>query len=277
MVTVAILGAGDAGGAPADALARSGALDHVLLVDDAPGVAAGKALDIRQAGAITGSRTRVDGTDAIPDARGCAVCVIADAARGDDAPDLRRLVQVAGTVGPVPLVFAGATQAVALGSAAADLALPGRRLAGAGGLAMASAVAAVVAMEAACSPREVSLTVLGTPGGGWVVPWGQAAVSGVALERVLSPPRVRRIEARLARLWPPGPHLLGVAAARLVRAMLGSSRQALPVLTTLDGVFGVRGRVGIVPARLSPQGIAELVEPALEPRDLTALHTALRW
>jgi malate/lactate dehydrogenase len=94
---------------------------------------------------------------------------------------------------------------------------------------------------------------------------------------VLSPPRVRRIEARLARLWPPGPHLLGVAAARLVRAMLGSSRQALPVLTTLDGVFGVRGRVGIVPARLSPQGIAELVEPALEPRDLTALHTALRW
>ena len=277
MATVAIIGAGDAGGATADALARAGGVDHVLLVDEARGVAAGKALDIRQAGAVTGSGTRLEGTDAILDVRGCDVCVIADAVRGGGAPGLGRLVQVAGAVGGAPMVFAGADQAEVLESASADLALPWRRLAGAGGLAMASAAAALVAMEAACSPREVSLTVLGAPGRGLVVPWSQAAISGIALERILAPPQVRRLDARLARSWPPGPHVLGVAAAHLVRAMLTSSRQALPVLTMLEGVFGVRGRVGIVPARLSPAGIAAVVEPALAPRDLTALHTALGW
>ncbi len=175
------------------------------------------------------------------------------------------------------MVFAGADQVAALESASTDLALPWRRLAGSGGLAMASAAAALVAIEAECSPREVSLTVLGAPGGGFVVLWSQAAVSGIAIEHVLAPPQVRRLDARLARMWPPGPHVLGVAAAHLVRAMLASSRQAHPVLTVLDGVFGVRGRTGIVPARLSPAGIAAVVEPALAPRDLTALHTALGW
>jgi malate dehydrogenase len=277
MATVAIIGAGDTGGATAEALARTGAVDSVLLVDEAHGVARGKALDLRQAGAITGSRTRLEGTDAVADVRGCDVCVVADPAHGDGRVPLGRLITVAGVAGGAPLVFAGTGQAAVLASAATDLALPWRRLAGSGGLAMASAAIALVAMEAACSPREVSLVVLGAPGGGWVVPWGGTSIGGAALDRVLAQPQVRRLDAQLAQSWPPGPYALGTAAARLVRAMVGTSREALPVLTMLDGAFGVRERLGVVPGRLSPLGIAEVVEPALTPRDLTALHTALGW
>ena len=57
MSTVCIIGAGELGGACAHALARSERVRRVIILDDAAGVAAGKALDIQQAGAIDGSHT----------------------------------------------------------------------------------------------------------------------------------------------------------------------------------------------------------------------------
>ena len=63
MSTVAILGAGELGGAIAHALAARGSVSRVLLIDPHGQVAAGKALDIQQAGAITGFHTRLEGTD----------------------------------------------------------------------------------------------------------------------------------------------------------------------------------------------------------------------
>ena len=62
MATVAVVGAGDIGGAIAQALASCDRAHRVWLVDPAAGAAAGKALDLQQAGAVTGRHTRLDGT-----------------------------------------------------------------------------------------------------------------------------------------------------------------------------------------------------------------------
>jgi len=78
MTTVAIIGAGDIGGATAQALASRDRVSRVWLVDASASAAAGKALDIQQAGAVTGSHTRLDGTDDESRLVGCTVCVIAD-------------------------------------------------------------------------------------------------------------------------------------------------------------------------------------------------------
>ena len=61
-MTVCIIGAGELGGAIAHALARGERVDRVRLIDDAGTIAAGKALDIQQAGAIDGFHTRLEGT-----------------------------------------------------------------------------------------------------------------------------------------------------------------------------------------------------------------------
>ena len=53
MSTVAIVGAGHVAGATAHALAMSDRIGRLLLVDDAASAARGKALDIRQSGAIS--------------------------------------------------------------------------------------------------------------------------------------------------------------------------------------------------------------------------------
>jgi malate/lactate dehydrogenase len=159
--------------------------------------------------------------------------------------------------------------------ASREVSIPRARLIGSAPEALASAITAIVAMEARCAPGEVRLTVLGTPPNGFVVPWSEASIGGYALDRVLSQVQLSRIEARAARLWPPGPYTLGTAAARVVEALAGSSRRSFSVLTVLGGEFGVRNRVGAVPAHLSARGIVHTRVPALSTRERVQLETAL--
>lgn len=278
MTTVAILGAGDIGGATAHALASSDRVRRVRLADTAGNVAAGKTLDIQQAGAIAWFHTRLEGTDDPSRITGCDVCVIADRVsagewRGDEG--LAMLRQTIPYLADAPVVFAGASQTDLLARAATEVAIDRRRLIGSGTEALVSSAAAIVAMEANCSPGEVMLTVLGTPPAGFVVPWSEASIGGYALQQVLSQVQLVRIEARMARLWPPGPYALGAAAARVVEGLLFSSRRSFSVLTQLSGEFGVRNRPGALPARLGPRGIVHARVPELTTRERVQVQTAL--
>jgi malate/lactate dehydrogenase len=151
-----------------------------------------------------------------------------------------------------------------------------RRLVGSAPEALAGAVRAIVALEARCSPSEVALAVLGTPPSGFLVPWGEASIGGYSLERVLTQVQRRRVETRFARLWPPGPQALGLAAAGIAEALVTSSRRAMSVLAVLGGEFGVRDRAGVLPCLLMPSGIAHIRLPDLSSRERVQLETALQ-
>ena len=280
MSSVCILGAGELGGAVADALARSGRAHRVTIVDAARGIAAGKALDIQQSGAVKGFHTRLDGTDDTMRAAGAAVCVVADRAgdrsgewQGDEG--FAMLARLVPNVGSSPLVFAGASQATLMESLGREWHVDRRRLIGSAPEALASAVTAMVALEAGCSPTEVRLAVLGSADRGFVVPWGDASVGGYALERVLSQVQLSRLDAMTARLWPPGPFTLGLAAARVAEAILTSARRTFNVLTILAGEFGVRGAAGALPALMSTAGILQTRVPTLSTRERVKLETVL--
>jgi malate dehydrogenase len=280
MASVAVIGAGEVGAAVAQALAMRDRVSRVLLVDAAAGVAAGKALDIQQSGAVAGFHTRLEGSDDLTRVMGAAACVIADRHgqppaewAGDDGLVLLR--QLLPCAGDAPLVFAGPGQAGLMQTASREHRVPRARLVGSSPEAFASAIRSMVALEADCSPAEVVLAVLGVPPKGLVVPWSEAAIGGFALERVLTPVQLARVEARTARLWPPGPYALGLAAAVAAEAIVRSSRRALNVLTVLDGEFGVRNRVGALPALLDARGVARAHAPALTTRERVLLDTAL--
>lgn len=280
MTTAAIIGAGDIGGAVAHALARRDSASRVLLVDTAGSAAAGKALDIQQSGAIEGFRTELGGTTDVSRIIGCDVCIVADRFgpgspewQGDEA--FTHLGRVIGSIPGIPIVFAGATQAALIAQLAREAGISRTLLIGSSPEAFGSAVRSIVAMEARCSPTEVMLNVLGTPPAGFVIPWSEASIGGYALERVLSQVQLTRLSARAARLWPPGPFALGQAAACVAAAVLHSSRRTFSVLTVLSGEFGVRGRVGTVPAIVSSTGVVHTRVPSLNGRERVELETAL--
>ena len=139
MATVAIVGAGDIGGACAQALASRGHVSHILAIDPAAKAASGKALDIRQAGAIGGFHAQLDGTDDSSRAAGCSVCVIADRFapgspewQGEDG--LAMIRQFAPAFGDGPLVFAGVMQGDLIAASVREARLNRRRLIGSFGL-----------------------------------------------------------------------------------------------------------------------------------------------
>lgn len=279
MSTVAVFGAGDIGAACAQALASRDRARRILLIDSAASGAAGKALDIQQSGAIAGFHTRLEATSDETRAIGCAVLVVADrfAAgspewQGEEALALVRRVAASSDV---PIVFAGAAQATLMRSASQELRIAARRLIGSASEAFSSALSAVVAMEARCSPADVSVAVLGAPPDAFVIPWSEASIGGYALERTVSQVQLRRLESRARRLWPPGPYALGAAASHIVQGLLDEARQFFSDLTVLAGEFGVRGRIAAVPALLSPYGVAHIRTPLLNRREQVQLDTAL--
>src|SRR5262245_9803862 len=246
MTTIGIAGAGELGGAVAHALARRECAGRIVLFDAAASVVAGKALDIMQAGAVEGFHTRLEGTGDPDRLIGCALCVVADQApatewTGDAA--LTAISRLAGRLGRAPLVLAGVNAAPVIRDLVAEARVARHRVVGSAVEALIAAVKAMVALEARCSPVEVGLTVLGTPPKGFVIPWGEASIGGCSAERALTQVQLARVEERVARLWPPGPFALGLAAAVVAEAMLTSSRRSRSVLAALDGVFGVRGGV----------------------------------
>jgi malate dehydrogenase len=280
VTTAVIIGAGDIGGATAHALARREMASRVLLIDAAANAAAGKALDIQQAGAIEGFGTALAGTGDTSHVVGCDVCIVADRFgaesrewQGEEAyAHIARLIAM---IPDAPIVFAGAAQATLVAQLAREAHVTPSRLIGSAPEAFVSAVRSIVAMEARCSPAEVALTVLGTPPAGLVVPWSEASIGGYLIEQVLTQVQLTRIGARVARLWPPGPYALGQAAAFVAAATLHSARRAFSVLTVLDGEFGVRGRVGAVPVVLSTTGIVQTRVPALSVRERVEVESAL--
>ena len=279
MSTVAVLGAGDVGAACAHALALRDRVRRILLIDSAADAAAGKALDIQQAGAITGFHTQLEATADEARAVGSAAILVADRFvagsaewQGEDGLALIRRVTA---WSDAPVVFAGAAQAGLIRAASQEARVAARPLIGSASEAFYSAVCAIVAMEARSSPAEVSVAVLGTPPDSFVIPWSEASIAGYSLERTLSQVQLRRIEARAARLWPPGPYALGAAAARVVEGVLDAARHSYSILTMLDGQFGVRDRVAAVPALLGSQGVARIRTPLLNTRERVQLDIAL--
>ena len=278
VVNVVILGAGELGGTLAHLLARSDVAPAIRLVDAAGQVAAGKALDIMQAAPIERFAARVTGHSdpAMPIAAG--ITVVADRARGgewqgDDAILLLKTIRRAAERGVV--ICAGASGCEAVDRGVTELGYRRERLIGTGPEALAAALRAMVAIEADGSPQDVALTVLGIPPDQIVIPWDDATVGGGRATSVLDQAARRRLAARVAPLWPPGPIALAAAAFKAILSILGRSRRSVSVFVAPDHSSGRRLKTAAQPVRLGPAGVAFVERATLSPHDQVALENAI--
>lgn len=257
-------------------LARSDVVDTIHLVDAAGTVAAGKALDITQAACLERFSTRVRGHQDLTCAADASVVVIADrAGTGEWTEDtglvLLRQLQRSGTIGPV--VLAGATYRLLLERGVRELGLPRTQVLGSAPEALASAARAMIALEGGCSAPDVGIHLLGVPPHHLVIPWEDVTVGGQAATKALSEPARRRVTARMAALWPPGPLTLARAASRVVAALVAQSRSTVSAFVAPDDRYGQRRRAAAVPVRLAATGFIDL-DLSLNVRHQVALDNA---
>src|SRR6185436_19011557 len=118
--------------------------------------------------------------------------------------------------------------------------------------------------------------VLGRAPAQIIVPWDEASIGGRSATQVLSAAQLARLDARISRLWPPGPYALGSAAARLVRTALTRTPREHAALVAVTRDEGAPGRSAMMPVTLDPAGIAALVPPALSSRDRVRFETTMR-
>ena len=93
---------------------------------------------------------------------------------------------------------------------------------------------------------------------------------------MLSAAQLARLDARIARLWTPGPYALAGAAARLVWTALTRAPRVHAALVAVTRDEGSPGRSAMMPVTLAPTGIATLVTPALSSRDRVRFETTMR-
>lgn len=283
MSIVAVLGAGELGGAIAHKLASRGRINEVRLIDAAGGVAAGKALDIQQSAAIERFGTRVTAHRDIDAGAGADIALLADAASAADGGEADGVETALDTVRRLyrcnrraVVVCAGAAHRAVVERAVAELGIPRRQVIGAAPAAMQSALRAIVAVELRCPPADVSLAVLGRPPERPVVLWSEATARGYALSRLLDAATLARLQARVPLIWPPGPYTLASATARLCESALGQAgTKGVACYAVLDGELGARGIAAAVTVELDGGGVTRIVEPPLAGRELVDLETAL--
>jgi len=277
MSAIAIIGAGELGGAIAHQLARRDAVATIRLIDDRDRIADGKSLDIMQAAPIEGFATELSGSTDLAAAGGADIVIVADRAgggewQGEEALQLvgrlHELVQAA------VILCAGAAQRDLIDRAVRERHLDRRRILGTAPEALAAGARALVALAVDGSPRDVSLTVLGNPPAHVVVPWDDATLGGFRVTRLIDEVTRRRLVQRIAALWPPGPHALAATAVKAVEAMTGRTRALVSCFVAPEEDARHRARTTAVPVRLGAQGIDAVVLPDLSVIDRVALDNA---
>jgi malate dehydrogenase len=280
--TVVILGAGEIGSAAAREIAALDLVSRIVIVDDLGEVAAGKALDIAQSGPVDRYHTALSGSNDVAAVVGATAIVIADRAGSsgphewaDDA-GLAILKRVAGLNQVACIICAGARQASIVEKGVNEAGLSRLRVIGSAPEALRSAVIAITAAEANAAPSDIALSVLGRPPQNVIVPWDEASIGGRCATNVLSAAQLARLDARTARLWPPGPYALGSAAARMLRTAFTRSPRTHAAQVAVTRDEGLPGRSAMMPVTLGPAGIVSLVPPSLSTRDRVRFETAMR-
>jgi malate dehydrogenase len=295
MTKVAIVGAGNVGGAIAARLAATGGADEVALIDVAPGFAEGTALDIAHAGSLYGSRTRLVGSSEYDVADHADVIVVtAGRARrpGESRADL--------TSGNAAIVRSVVTQVAARAPFAVLVVVtnpldemthlawrtsgfPAERVMGMAGVLDSARYRHHLALVLGGDAVDVDAITLGSHGDTMVPVPSLATYRGTPVTDLISPTaieeagrRTRDAGAEIVRLIRSGSafHAPGASVVAMVASIVADRKQTLPVCTWLSGQYGISDVFLGVPATLGRRGVEATPELPLTQDELDALRRA---
>jgi malate dehydrogenase len=276
---VTVVGGGNVGATCAQELARRDYCD-VALVDIKEGLAAGKALDINQAGAVLGYEPRVTGSTEYEITAGSDVVVITagvprtgDMSRDDLVSTNEKIVgsvteQVTGQ-SPDAILIVVSNPLDAMCHVAKNVSgWPKNRVFGMAGILDTARFSTFIAWATGASVKDVTAMVLGGHGDQMVSVVSATTVGGVPLRKLLPDDRIAELVARTAGgggelvklLGTSAWYAPGAAAAQMVDSIMLDEKRVLPCTAYLEGEYGIDDLYMGVPVKLGADGIEEIVE-----------------
>jgi len=288
---VTVVGAGNVGATCAQELARRDYCD-VALVDIKEGLAAGKALDINQAGAVLGYEPRVSGSTEYDITAGSDVVVITagvprtgDMSRDDLVSTNEKIVgsvtEQVTAQSPEAILIVVSNPLDAMCHVAKNVSgLPKQRVFGMAGILDTARFATFIAWETGASLKDVTAMVLGGHGDQMVSVVSATTVGGVPLRKLVSDDRIAELVARTAGgggelvklLGTSAWYAPGAAAAQMVDSIMLDEKRVLPCTAYLEGEYGIEDLFMGVPVRLGTEGIEEIIELELTDDERRLLH-----
>jgi malate dehydrogenase len=294
MAKVTVAGAGFVGSTTALRIAQRGLAD-VCLIDVVEGLPQGLALDLAQSAPIERFEVAITGTNDYKDTAGSHLAIIT--AGFPRAPGMSRMDLLARNAA----VVSDVTRRLAEHSPGAIIIMvtnpldemtylasevsgfPRARVMGMAGILDSARLAAFIAAELKVSPLAVEAMTLGSHGEQMVPLARQATVDGRLLSDLVSP---ATLEALYLRTQKAGAEIVGLlkkgsayyapssAVGKMANAILGDTKEVLPVSAWVSGEYGLTDAYLGVPARLGRKGVEEIVALDLHPRELDQLRAA---
>ena len=286
---VTIVGAGNVGATAAQRIFDRGLADLVL-VDIVEGLPQGKALDMLEAGPITGSDSGIVGTNGYDETEGSDIVVVTSGlprkpgmSRDDLLLTNMKIVTsvVEETVRRSPdcILIIVTNPLDAMAQRALEVSgLPSSHVVGMAGILDAARFRSFLAAEMDVSVSSVSAFVLGGHGDTMVPIVGSTTVGNTPILKLLPASRVEEIVQRtrdggaeIVNLLKTGSayYAPSAAIAQMVEAILLDKREILPCTAYLEGQYGLDGIYVGVPVKLGASGVEEIIE-----FDLTAEEAA---
>jgi malate dehydrogenase len=295
MARVTVVGAGKYGSTTVQRIAEKELADQVVMTDIVEGLPQGLALDMMQSRPIEGFETRVVGTNGYQETAGSDVVVItAGVPRKPGMSRMDLLETNARIVGEVTRKVAETSPDAVLivvsnpldemTALAADVSgFPRQRVMGQAGMLDTARFKHFLAEEFGTSPSRVEAITLGSHGDTMVPVPSMVKVDGRPLTEVADPDTVERLVQRtrdggaeVVALLKSGSAYYAPSSAvtTMVAAVLGDTREVLPVCAWVTGQYGIDAVYLGVPAKLGRGGVTEVVELPLTDAELADLREA---
>jgi len=291
---VTVVGSGFVGQTTAMRLVQKG-LAEVVLIDIVEGLPQGLALDIRESSPIEGFEPNVTGTNDYAETAGSDVVVVTAGfprqpgmsrmdLLGKNAGIVREVVEKVTPGSPNAIIIVVTNPLDEMTYLASEVSgFPKERVVGMAGVLDSARLRYFIAEELGVSPLEVGAMTLGSHGESMVPLPRHATVAGkplseladdATLERLYQ--RTRDAGAEIVALLKKGSayYAPSAAIARMVEAIVRNTEELLPVCAWCTGQYGITDVYVGVPVRLSPSGVAEIVELDLNGEELEALRAA---
>ena len=289
---VAVIGAGNVGATTAQRLLEAEIAD-VVLVDIIEGLPQGKALDMAQAAALLGSDAKIVGSNDYAAIEGSDLVVVtAGLPRkpGMSRDDLLQknaeivnsvLDHVVRHAPQCILIMVSNPLDVMTFLAWRKTGFGRQRVMGMAGVLDAARFRCFIAQALSVSAKDVNAMVLGGHGDDMVPIPQFSTVNGVPITQLISREDIARLVdrtrnggAEIVALLKQGSawYAPSASVAQMTESILRDQRRVLPVCALLEGEYGLKDVFVGVPAVLSRRGVERVVELALAPDELDALH-----